>query len=63
MKSTCLSADLHQKMAQGSLGPKSYCRFWWNAVLALCSMLGAKLTYPSTPLALQHLLLCLTQQD
>lgn len=38
-------ADLHKKMAQGSLGPKSYRRFWWHAILAFRPVLGAELCY------------------
>ena len=39
----CEAADLYKKMAQGGVGPESYCRFWWHAVLTFSSMLGATL--------------------
>ena len=37
------AADFYKKVAQGGLGPESYCRFWWHALLAFSSVLGAKL--------------------
>lgn len=49
---TCNAADLYEKMAQGGVGPESYCRFWWHAILAFSSVLGAKLCCPKLNVAI-----------